>query len=163
MKKVSFLYLLLFVSILTVGLSGCKPQDEPLIGTPTDPTEGIEGSFKLSNVVQVDELTSKLNKKLDISAFFIGAEPMMLTFAAADSSVTIVPGTTPDYFGNGLSKAKWMFDDAKFPTQILINGGTSSWGLLRPIRSFDKTIAFKLSRSYKGKLAVTYQFTFTRQ
>lgn len=151
---------ILFFMVLIVA-TGCKKPQEYPIGEPYSQLEGIQGKFRLSKVEQVDELTLNLDKTLDVSELYLGTSPMEITFGA--ENVTVNANDTPDYFTNGNTTLAWKFDDNKFPTKVIINNGEAEWDLLRPIRTSDNELAFKVSRIYRGKKAITYNFSFQRQ
>ncbi len=147
--------------MIVVFISGCKKPQELPIGEPYSQVEGIQGTFRLSKVEQIDEITLNLDKTLDVSEVFLGGNPMEITFNA--ENVTINANDTPDYFSNGAATLTWKFDDNQFPTKVIINNGDAEWSLLSPIRTSDNILAFKVSRFYRGKKAITYNFSFERQ
>ncbi|MBX7241336.1 MAG: DUF5004 domain-containing protein [Bacteroidia bacterium] len=157
--RIQNIFILLFIAFVTV--SGCKKPQEYPIGDPYSQVEGIQGTFRLAKVEQVDELTLNLNKTLDVSELYLGTTPMEVTFGP--ENVTVNANDTPDYFTTGSTNLAWSFDDNTFPTKVIINNGEAEWDLLRPIRTSDNELAFKVSRFYRGKKAITYNFSFQRQ
>lgn len=159
MKYSSILYLL-FAGLLII-FAGCK-EDIYEFGEPFSKIEGINGSFVLSKVLQVDERTTALDNTFDISEFFIGSEPAKLSFNGSDFSYSLSPGTAPNFLGDTLGS--WKFDDNEFPTEITL--GTTdavTLKLNRTIREIDNTLEFNVTRFCGGTPGVSYQYVFTRE
>ena len=154
-------YSILPILLLMILFAGCKQPQEYPIGEAYSQLEGIKGTFRLAKVEQIDELTFNLNKTLDVSEVYLGTTPMQITFDP--TNVTVTANDTPDYFTTGSTNLTWKFDDDKFPTKVIINNGEAEWELLSPIRTNDNVLAFRVSRYYRGKKALTYNFSFDRQ
>ncbi len=150
--------LALFLAVL-VGLAGCKKEEYVLEDAPSK-LEGINDTFVLTRVMQVDQKTLNLDNSLDISSYFIGDTPASITFDAAASTFTLDPGTTIDYLG---ASGSWAFDDNEFPSKITLMDGTDmvEVQLIQTIRPQDD-LQFQLDRYCSGALSVSYQYYFTR-
>ena len=85
---------LLSLALLIFTLQACKPEEVLEAGTPFSSLKGINGTWIIDQVFQVDKLSTKADNTLDVSAFFTGANPMRITFniEALDAGITI---TTP--------------------------------------------------------------------
>lgn len=158
MKKIIYSLIFLFIALS----SGACEDETYEFGEPFSKIEGITGEFILTKVIQADERSTNLDNTFDISEFFIGSTPAVLSFNGSDFSYTLSPGTAPNFLGG--TSGSWKFDDNDFPTQILLGSGTPViLDLDRTIRSIDNTLEFRVSRYCSGKAGVSYQYVFTRQ
>lgn len=150
--------LALFLALL-VGLTGCKPEEYVLEDAPSK-LDGINDTFVLTRVLQVDQQTLNLENTRDISNFFIGETPARITFDSNTGTFTIDPGTTIDFLGTA---GTWAFDDDEFPSMITMNNGTETYTLelLQTIRPQDE-LQVQLDRNCSGELTTSYQYYFTR-
>lgn len=163
-SKISFLLAILITSLVT--FQACKKTEYMAVGTPFSHFKGIQGTYKLKKVVQVDEVTSSINNILDVSDLYLplGGTPMAITFA--DSMVSLNAGDTPvNYFSVSSVPSKWRFDDATAPSYVIIpnSTGNDSIKLLNPVREpFEKALNVVITRRYTPakKKSVSYQFFF---
>lgn len=153
-----YLVLLLLAGLVT--MTACKKEDL-VLDPPGSKLEGINDTFTLTSVVQVDQLTTSFDNTLDVSSAFIGTDPATLTYKSSDFTWTYEPGDSPDYLG---PSGSWSFDDNDYPTMISMVQGANTFDLtlLRTIRPQDQTLEFQLDRSCSGGPNVSYQYTFTR-
>ncbi|MEL6674431.1 MAG: DUF5004 domain-containing protein [Bacteroidota bacterium] len=160
MKKINQNIFLLPLACL-FALLACE-QTTPEFGDTYSKVEGINGAFKLTQVIQTDERTASFDNTLDISGFFLRSTPPELNFSSADRSFTLAPGDSPNFLGESGS---WKFDDEEFPTQLILtsNGQDLTLELNRTIREIDNTLEFNFRRACFGKAALTYTYIFTRQ
>ncbi len=163
--KISFSLL-----VLAFAFNACTPEEIPPIGEPFSQVRGINGNWKLVEVIQVDELKAGSGNRLDVSEILIGAQPAMINFSSSDFKFTVTPGSSKVYFPlNG----NWAFDDNDFPTVInlTVNNDVFPLQMFSPVREFvDKSLRVKYIRpfcpgvSVSGKTgAVSYIYTFERQ
>lgn len=157
MKKHSII--LTLVLAVLVGLAGCKKEEYVLDPAPSK-LEGINGTFSLAKVMQVDQLTFDVNNSLDVSSVFVGETPARITFDSDAGTFTYDAGSTIDFIG---SSGTWAFDNNDYPTQISMNNGVDTYDvtLLRTIRPQDN-LEFQLDRSCSGSLVFSYQYFFER-
>ena len=157
MKKIS-LALVLLLAVL-VGLTGCQPEEYVLQPAPSK-IEGIEDTFVLSRVVQVDQRTLNIDNTLDISAVFVGESGGELTFDPEAGTFAFVPNTSIDFLG---TSGTWGFDDPDYPSMIVMNNSTETYtlNLLRTIRPQDQ-LQVQLNRECSGEVSVSYQMYFER-
>lgn len=159
-----FKYLILPLLALVALAAGCKRTEFIPVGEPFSHYKGIQGTYKLYKVVQVDEVTSNINKTLDVTDLYVvpGGQNMSITFA--DSTVSVNAGDTPNYLTTGTAAMKWHFDEPAAPTYVIATddqGNSSQWKLLNPVREpFDKQLNLVVQRTYAGKLSVSYQMYF---
>ena len=155
--KAKYLLLLLLTGVLV--FSSC--EERRTLDPAPSKLEGINDTFTLTTVVQVDQITSEFDNTLDVSSAFIGTNPSTITFNSEDFTWNYEPGDSPDYLGAGGS---WSFDDNEFPTLISVNNGGTTFDLtlLRTIRPQDQTLEFQLDKSCGTTPTVSYQYTFTR-
>lgn len=169
-------YIILFAGLAVMALSSCKKEYEP-IGDPYTATDGLNGSWVLNRVVQIDE-ASPIKDSRDISSIYGlgGTDPLMgIHFDAASNTFRMSTGKGKNFLAPGFKdinsvdslrlKGNWTFSNetnpnfaAKAPKGIqLINdyGDTVNVELLAPIRSFDQELGIKIVRC---KLSYSYYF-----
>lgn len=157
MKKHSII--LTLVLAVLVGLSGCK-KEEYVLEPPASKLEGINATFSLARVIQVDQLTFEVDNSLDVSSVFIGQTPARITFDSDAGTFNYQTGSTIDFIG---ASGTWAFDDNDYPTKITMNNGADTYDvtLIRTIRPQDN-LEFQLDRSCGGQLIFSYQYIFER-
>lgn len=151
----------LLSALLLILVAGCEETTFEF-GEPFSKLEGISGEFVLTSVIQADERTTALDNTFDISEFFIGSDPAVLSFNGSDFSYKLSPGSAPNFLGDTIGT--WKFDDNEFPTEIQL--GTTDPVLLelnRTIRTIDNTLEFRITRFCSGEAGVSYNYVFTRQ
>jgi len=154
---------LLSLALLAFLLQACKPEKVLEAGTPFSSLKGINGTWIIDQVFQVDKLSTKADNTLDVSAFFTGANPLRITFNADDYTWSVSPGDAPNYLGGS---GIWSFDDPDFPSAINVddNGVATLFTLNRPVREeVDQYLDFTMNRQdCAGKSAIAYNFIFVR-
>lgn len=145
MKKIIVLILPLF---LLFTLSECKKKSYTL-DPPASKLEGINGSWELANVVQVDEIDLAKAER-DISDFYINegsTNVLEITFNSSDMTFEVVLG---DIGKNYLpASGTWSFDDTNFPEYIYLvdeDGNTTVLSLQGPTRPQDQQLKFSFKR-----------------
>lgn len=164
MKKIQSILKGLIAMLCMVGivtLNSCK--DRPELDEPGSKLEGINATWEMVEVMQVD-IASLAQKPLDVSKAFVGTNPMKIKFNASDFTYTVTKGSAPNYFG---ASGKWAFDDNEFPTKITLTtnlGETKDLPLVRTIRPVDAYLNFSYSRTCANEDApyISYQFKFIR-
>ena len=157
--------------LILISLAGCK-QAPPEIGEPLSKLEGINDTWQLSKVIQVDKLTLSFDSTYDISAVFVGDEPSTISFNSTDFTYTTDHKKGPDYLGSG---GKWTFENPslseqsqkdEYPTQILLTptgADQITLILLRTVRTSDKQLEFQFVRRCRETNCIGYNYIFTRQ
>lgn len=160
MKKIHTVALLLMMG--SISLHSCK-KDRLELEAPSSKLEGINATWKLKEVIQVDEADA-LFPEMEVSEAFIGEDGLEITFNSSDFSYAVNAGESPNYFG---TTGTWAFDDNEFPTLISIthDGKTENLNLLRTVRTVDKTLEFRYYRqcAEAGKNVVSYKMVFERK
>lgn len=158
MKGKFKIYMLLLLTAIL--MAGCKPE-EIVLNPPPSKLEGINGTFTLNSVTQIDPFVIGSGNSLDItSAFTKGAVPS-ITFNSSSFAFTFNPGDAPNYLG---AAGTWAFDNNDYPTLIAMNDGTNQYDLklLHTIRPQDEYLEVQFERSCGGTVSVIYQFKFAR-
>ena len=141
--------------------SACDDQEIKPIGEPYSQVSGIQDSWKLVEVIQVDELTKSRNTELDVSAFYVGSNPAIITFSS--SNYQTESGSSRVYFPEN---GAWQFDNPEFPEKIVLDNGI--FEMLAPVReTVDHTLHVKYTRPAAdclpdGVEAVSYVYKFER-
>lgn len=151
-----------FLAIMALAfvVSACKPE-EIVLGPPPSKLDGINDTFTLSAVTQVDENARPgTTKTLDVSSAFTQGALPSITFNSADHSFSYSAGDAPDYFG---ASGTWDFDNDDYPTKITMSTGVVyDLKLLHTIRPQDEFLDVELSRSCDGSASVSYRYSFKR-
>jgi len=160
---------LLFILILTsVVVSNCKKTYT--LDPPESKIEGINGSWELYSVVQVDQ-TDLAKAERDISIFYLGdgtTSVMIITFNSSDFTFEVELG---DIGRNYLpSSGTWKFDDDNFPQYIYLTddeGNVTELEMLGPTRPQDQQLKYSFNRSctIDSELIeyVGYRYEFNRK
>jgi hypothetical protein len=168
MKIIRFSSLLV---LLTLVFAACEDDKDLQLGERSGYLAGINDTWKLVSVKQIDELNKSSNNFRDVSKVVVGSTPATATFNASDFSFSIDKGTSKFYFPLA---GKWSFDDNEFPTKITFENGGQSYvvNLGGPVReNVDNKLVLKYTRpigacvaDIGGKAgAVTYEYVFERQ
>ena len=150
----------MFLLLAALSFAGCKPE-EIVLDPPPSKLEGINGTFTLSSVTQVDPFVIGSGNSLDVTSAFTKGTVPSITFNSSTFDFTFNPGDAPNYLG---SNGTWAFDNNDYPTLIAMNDGTSQYDLklLHTIRPQDKYLEVQFERSCDGTVSVIYQFKFAR-
>lgn len=165
----------LLTTILLLSLVQACKKDYAPIGDPYTALEGINGSWKLNKVVQIDE-ASPLKDSRELSSFYgIGSSDslMQIQFDASALTYRMDAGKGKNFLAPGYNKTldsarmrgSWTFineTNPEFASEApkgiqMINdlGDTVKVELLSPIRSFDQELGIKVVRC---KLSYSYYF-----
>lgn len=159
--KLTSLLLLLMVAF---ALTGCKEDDNLTVGEPYKALDGINYTWVIDEVRQIDNLNTTADNWMDVTSFFAGANPLKITFNSADYTFSITPGDGPNYLG---TSGMWQFDDAEYPTSITLEeGGVFSLLTLNaPVRDkVDQYLDVTFDRdNCGGETAVSYNYRFIRE
>ena len=157
LKNIQHWSLLLLLVFL---VSACKPEELILEPAPSK-LEGINGTFSLAEVIQIDPLILGDGNSLDVTRIFMTGTTPSITFNSDAFTFTFVPGDGPDYLGAG---GTWAFDNNDYPTQINMDNGQGPYvlKLRHTIRPQDLYLEVDYERSCGGNPTVIYQFKFAR-
>jgi hypothetical protein len=149
---------LLLLALLVLG--GCKPEELVLDPAPSK-LDGINGTFTLSEVTQVDPFVLAGTNSLDVTSVYTAGTVPSITFSKSDFTYTYIPGDAPDYLGGS---GTWAFDDNDYPKYLTFTTGSGiiRTTLLHTIRPQDEYLEFSLNRSCGGQTTIVYQFKFAR-
>jgi hypothetical protein len=159
MKRFSLKYLALLAG-LAFALTACKPE-EIILDPPPSKLEGINGTFTLEEVIQVDLSVLGGDNSLDVTSVFSQGNRPSITFNSSDFTYTYSAGDGPDYIG---TNGSWAFDNNEYPTLINMNYAGSSYELklLHTIRPQDAYLEVSYARTCGGSETVVYEFKFAR-
>jgi hypothetical protein len=164
MKKYK-LYTLVALALVT-GLATFNSCEKNVyeIGTPTSKLDGINGSWNISGVTQIDE-ASPLKDEMDLSKFFLKpGEPILsISLNSDELTYSVVPGTGNNPFGDG---GDWTFDDPNYPSYVILyptNGDTIQVGLGRTIKPTDSNLYLNQQKLCGDAPVTTYLYIFDRK
>ncbi len=161
----------LYPILLALLFTQCKEELKP-IGEPFSQLEGINDTWQLTSIEQIDELDKGDNAPLDVSNIMMGTQAAIMTFNSSDFTYTLTPGTMRNFFP---TNGTWFFDDNDFPAVITLenSGAQFECKLQAPIRreSGEDELVIKYIRPIGNctvledglKGAVGYQYRFMRQ
>jgi len=156
MKKV-IAYLLCLIA-----LSACK-NDNGDLGEPASKLEGINDSFKLVEVWQVD-LQQTADNMRDVSSVMVKQNPSEITFNSQDFTYQLVTGDSPNYLNT--ASGIWAFDDNEYPSVINMQtdeGEELTLDLAATIRPSDALLQLQLSKVCGAIPSIGYLYKFERQ
>jgi len=156
--KRSYIFFNLLIAILATGLTAC--QEDYVLDPAPSKLDGIDGTFTVSQVMQLDPNTFGEFNSLDITDVFVGDTPAQITFDSESGSFTYETGTTIDFIG---ASGSWAFDNNDYPTKITMIEGVNTFdlGLVNSIRPQDELV-FQLDRVCGGAVTTSYQYMFSR-
>ena len=131
--KRRYIFLALILGMLT-SMTGC--EKEYVLDPPPSKLEGINGTFTLTKVMQLDPNTFGDLTSLDVTSVFAGTDPAQITFVSDAKTFTYDTGTTIDFIG---ASGTWAFDNDDYPTKISMDasGVTYDLALVNTIRPSD--------------------------
>ncbi len=146
--------------LIVMGMTACK-QEELVLDPPGSKLEGINDSFTLTEVIQVDPFVIGSGNSFDVTSVFTSGTAPTIAFNSTDFTFTFTAGDGPNYLG---SAGTWTFDNNEYPTRINMNDGSTQYilKLLRTIRPQDEALEVQYERSCGGDVSVIYQFKFSR-
>jgi hypothetical protein len=158
---------LISMALLAFGLAACK-KEKKKIGDPASKLEGINASWVLTRVDQIDVTKTLVfvesDTLLEVTEAFAGNNPMTLDIKSTDFSYAITAGTTYNLFPK--TSGNWKFDDVQYPSRVIFDEATAeelSMKLLRPVRPQDPNLVLKLDKRCNGKRTTSYHLWFTRK
>jgi len=162
------IYLLLILILTSVVVSNCKKTYT--LDPPGSKVEGINGTWVLYNVVQVDQ-TDLAKAERDISKFYLGdgtTSVMEIIFNSSDFTFEVKLG---EIGRNYLpSNGTWKFDDDNFPKFIFLTddeGNVTELEMQGPTRPQDQQLKYSFNRNCTigGELIqyVGYRYEFNRK
>ena len=168
MMKKNRIYLLLVLILTAVAVSNCKKTYT--LDPPASKIDGINGSWILYSVVQVDQ-TDLAKAERNISEFYLGdgsSAVMEITFNSSDFTFEVQLG---DIGRNFLpSSGTWEFDDDNFPQFIYLTddeGNVTELEMQGPTRPQDQQLKYSFNRSctIEDELIqyVGYRYEFNRK
>ena len=162
--KINSIQSILLVLLAAFFFTTCEDENYE-IGPAFSKLEGIEGTWVLDKIIQVDFTRRPVfDIKIDVSDILIGDDPLEVSFDAQNFSYTVDPGTTSHLLGDG---STWRFDDNDYPTAIIfsIDGQDVQANLAKTIRTIDDELQFEFPKlcSAVENPEFGYQYTFIRK
>ena len=167
--KIQYQLFTVFI-ILVLALASCEPVEYGELGEPFSKIEGIAGTWKVTELVQVDETAlaqGGLYTEQDLTDHF-NFSNYTITFnvdaGSLPSSFDVVTGGSPSFID---TTGTWTFDNNDFPTEVWFTHPdsieyTSKMKLIAPPRD-QSHLRTKFQRFAGGKLIISYQYTFEKQ
>lgn len=159
MKKLNRLSII-FLAIF--ALYSCRPEEPGALAAPESKLDGINDSFTLISVTQVDRRALGDESSLDVSDIFT-SNPTQITFSSSDFTYSVVPGSGPNFLGDS---GTWAFDDIEYPTTVTLTPAAGAEVVLwlnRTIRPRETMLEVEWVRSCSGAESVSYRYMFARQ
>ena len=142
------IYLLLILILTSVFVSNCKKTYT--LDSPASHVDGINGTWILYSVVQVDEFDLAKPER-DISKFYLGdgsISVMEITFNSSDFTFEITLGQIGKNYLP--TSGTWKFDDDNFPKYIFLKddeGNVTTLTMQAPTRPQDQQLKYSFDRS----------------
>ena len=156
--------------ILVLALTSCEPLEYGELGEPFSKIGGIAGTWKVIEVIQVDETAlaqGGLYTEQDLTGLFNFSD-YTITFnvdaGSQPSSFDVVTGGSPSFID---TSGTWTFDNNDFPTEVWLKHPDSTkyssmMRLIAPPRD-QSQLRMKFQRFAGGKLIISYRYTFEKQ
>lgn len=163
------IYFLMIIVLTSIIVSNCK-KTEYKLDPPGSHVEGINGTWELYSVIQVDEVDLAKSER-DLSEFYLGdgtTEVMKISFNSSDFTYQVILG---DIGKNYLpTSGTWEFDDDNFPQLVFLDdgeGNITTLSLQGPTRPQDQQLKFSFKRSCTIENELTeyvgYRYEFNRK
>lgn len=165
-----FRYLVLMGSIVGLLLFNQCNKKTYTLDPPPSKVEGLNGSWELYSVMQVDEI-SLAKAERNLTSFYISdtsTSVLEVSFNSSDHSF----GVTLGAMGRNYlpSSGTWAFDNDDYPQYIYITddeGNETTLKLQGPTRPQDQQLKFSFQRSCviagEEKEYVGYRYEFNRK
>lgn len=163
------------IFLLALLFNACKPDDDFLIGSPSDRIQQLSGTWKLNTVTQIDLNAKRYNfsdptrPETDlISADITNAAPftdvtlILNTAGNATSTFTANYGGAPKIFK--LTSGNWKLDNDLTPGKInFISGTDTTKTTLGGINQLSAGMLTIQVTKYQGtKTAIQYNYNFKK-
>ena len=168
MMMKSRIFLLLILILTSVVVSNCKKTYT--LDSPASHVDGINGTWELYSVVQVDEFDLAKPER-DISNFYLGdgsTSVMKISFNSSDFTFEITVGEMGKNYLP--TSGTWKFDDDNFPQFIFLKddeGNITTLTMQGPTRPQDQQLKYSFDRSctIDGDFIpyVGYRYEFNRK
>jgi hypothetical protein len=173
MKKV--LNKLLLPVFLVLAFYSCRPDNFKDLGTPSNVTSSLAGTWKLNKVIQTDE--DAKNKGFTYTPINIQQLDVTNIFPYTDFKFTLnMNGSTPSTFtttpGNApkiikLTTGNWVIDDPNYPKVISMINGTDTAKITLGSYPMGSSPVLKVTSEKRdastGKLLISYSYEFIKQ
>ena len=159
-------HIYMMLAIIGTMVAACKKEYKE-IGEVPSKVDGITATWVLNKCVSVDK-ASIVEESLDITTFFYSTNKMPnVTFAMEGSNGTYTCDTSQvayQFFGG--TKGTWLFDNADFPTKMILHPTGSTETITLPlvstIRPTDMYLQVYKSVTCGGKETSVYNLSFIR-
>ncbi|MEI6575240.1 MAG: DUF5004 domain-containing protein [Bacteroidota bacterium] len=156
-------HIFLFAGLLVLfAFTGCK-KDFPAIGDYPSKVEGLQGTWKAQQVIQVDYDAKEKGENLfqwDVSHSF-NLTDYTIVFNA--NGTFVISGTAHNFAK--LSSGTWAFDNPTFPSKINLTDGatTDAFAVIAPPRTGFDMCTISYDRYASGKKIIGYQYYLKKQ
>lgn len=165
----------LIIIITTVSMflfQSCKEDDFGEVGEPFNKIQYIQGTWKCTNVTQLDEYAVQKDysfTKLDITDYYNFTDITLSLNVDTDLQPTtfiLNPSGTPNFI---ITTGTWQFNDYNYPSHIYLyaDGSTEISSILQldevPRPETSNSITYKWTRYSGGKAILSYQYTLEKQ
>jgi len=164
----------LYISIFTVLIFSCQPDEFPPIGEKQAVIPALAGTWRLTSVIQKDEDATRKGfpdyaQVQDITSDFPFNEftLTLVTNGNEPASFSIDAGNSPNIIGN-VTSGNWSVDHIDFPSKIVFTGDAQAAIELGSVAGLNKgNLEFRLIRTQpkagKEEAVVTYEYSFTKE
>lgn len=165
--------LLSLITFLGLFIFSCEPEKYEPVGEPFNKVDGVKGTWKLTTIVQLDEVAIAKElalTQIDITSFF-NFENYRITFNVDETNLPstfeiLNPDNAPNFF---ITSGKWTFDNIDFPSQLyliklnteMLPVDTMRINLVAAPRDY-LPLKYKFTRSSGGEKIVSYSYLFER-
>lgn len=160
---------LFFMLLATTLLLQACQDDDVAIGDPGSKLDGINGSWELVQVVQIDE-TSFGRDEWDVSPVFVTGDAPEITFNSSSFTYVAESNGKPSFIG---TSGTWSFKNDlnpnsanEAPEYIELNnqdGSTIRLNLASTIRPSDTRLRVEYTRDCSGTASVSYRYEYERK
>lgn len=137
----------------------CRPEIEGELGPQYDLTEGIQGSWILTDVAVQDRSFPTFSTQ-SFSDYF-QRNPVSISFEIQGNTYTVQGPDKGHPFGSG---GTFSFNDPEYPSAIMLyhNADTTTLQLGNMVRKIDPTMSWQEMKSACGETYARYTYQFER-
>jgi hypothetical protein len=169
----SIISIIAFFAAAGIIFTSCEPEKFEPIGEPFSKVDGIKGSWKITSIIQIDEVAVAKElafTQLDITQFFDFSNYRITFNVDEANNPSTFEITNPDNAPNFvLTSGKWTFDNVLYPSFVflikvdaeMLPIDTTRIELVATPRDY-LPLKYKYTRKSAGEKLISYSYSFQR-
>jgi hypothetical protein len=163
MKNLKYIFLFFCITVTW----SCKPEEfGPIVNSPSNVLQQMQGTWALTKVTQIDEAATKNGfpyKQIDITNIYSYKDLVLTIQGETTGAFTINPGNSPKI--SDIISGTWSVDNVQAPTTFILKNGTTTNNLT--VGSYADLAKGKMylirTKSLNNKPVLSYKYEFTKK